>query len=116
LDLLNYHPSVLPVEPGVSDIYIAPRPDMQRIFDLVKAERTKQDAKWGQQNHEARSWMLIAMEEIGEISKAVLEEDFQNYIVELVQTTAVLTAWLENELRKLDTKEISIEDVFHKHD
>lgn len=93
-----------------------PITNMQRIFDLVRSERAKQDAKWGEQNHEGMFWNLIALEEIGEISKAILEKDFTNYIIELVQTTAVLTAWLENELRKLEAKGISIEEVFNKRD
>ena len=50
------------------------------------------------------------MEEFGEVSKAILEGDRQNYIIELIQTSAVLVAWIENELRKLQLKDVKIED------
>lgn len=104
----NYHPS--DVGPNVNDIQILPKSDMQRVFNLIKAERSKQDAKWGEQDHEGMFWNLIAMEEFGEVSKAILEGDRQNYIIELIQTSAVLVAWIENELRKLQLKDVKIED------
>ncbi len=69
-------------------------------IEKVSAERARQDAKWGQQNHEAGKWSLILTEELGEVAKSQLEGDRENYLTELVQAAAVLVAWLECELRK----------------
>lgn len=71
-------------------------PAIQRVI----AERLRQDAKWGEQNHNAGKWSLILMEELGEVAKSQLEGDRANYLTELVQAAAVLVAWLECELRK----------------
>lgn len=44
----------------------------------VIAERTRQDAKWGEQNHDPTVWMGILMEEVGELAQAVNETWFDN--------------------------------------
>lgn len=36
------------------------------VLDDVEAERVRQDAKWGEQNHGRISWAMILAEEIGE--------------------------------------------------
>ena len=64
-------------------------------IDIVK-ERDRQDQKWGLQNHSPARWALILGEEIGEVSKALNENDAQGYKTELVQCAAVLVAMLEN--------------------
>lgn len=46
------------------------------IFDQIQIERIKQDTKWGTQNHDPQWWMNILMEEVGEVSKALLESSF----------------------------------------
>ena len=76
------------------------------VLELVKAERVLQEEKWGKQNHPASWWMVILMEEIGEVAKAYFEfvhtgdvallDVFQ---AELTQSAAVLVAWIENNLR-----------------
>lgn len=86
-----------------------------RAIALVTAERQRQDSKWGEQNHEAPVWSLIATEELGEVAEAALEVLFEGsqavkpkeyvtrrdlYMAELVQLTAVCFAWLECEIRK----------------
>lgn len=92
-----------------------PQPtDFERIAHLIHIERQRQDSKWGQQNHQGPFWTLIALEEFGEVSKALLEGDTDNYILELVQTSAVLVAWLESELRRLSANGIDIENVIEK--
>ena len=59
------------------------------ILTLVKAERLKQIAKWGIQNHSVEKWMCILGEEVGEVNKAVLESDTINLATELVQVIMV---------------------------
>lgn len=85
---------------------------MERATRLIALERARQDAKWGEQNHNGAIWTLIAGEEFGEVSQAQLEVMFkgsqkdsdphprQAYITELIQLAAVCQAWLECELRR----------------
>lgn len=74
----------------------------ERAARLIAAERERQDAKWGQQNHDPATWLLILTEELGEVSKARLEHKPADYILELIQSAAVIVAWLECEVRKVD--------------
>lgn len=67
----------------------------------IAAERQRQDAKWGEQNHQPGQWMLILNEELGEVAKSILENDRANYLVELTQAAAVLVAWIECEQRRM---------------
>ena len=71
------------------------------VIELVRTERIRQDAKWGEQNHDAPLWKLILDEELGEVAKSYLEKDYINYIVELLQSAAVITAWAEAEYRRM---------------
>jgi len=86
--------------------------EVGRAARLIALERARQDAKWGQHNHNGAIWSLIAGEEFGEVAQAQLELQFngsQNkegmhpreaYITELTQLAAVCVAWLECELRR----------------
>jgi NTP pyrophosphatase (non-canonical NTP hydrolase) len=47
-------------------------------LDAVIEERIRQDAKWGEQNHEPLKWLSILMEEVGELALAVNETIFDN--------------------------------------
>ncbi len=75
----------------------------------IDAERVRQDRKWGVQDHDHFMWNTILMEEVGELSEAIL--DLYNVIGksdagvasalghledELIQVGAVAVAWLEN--------------------
>lgn len=62
----------------------------------VLAERQRQDAKWGEQNHPPGTWLVILMEEVGEASQAVLEMDWNSYREEMVQVAAVALAAVES--------------------
>lgn len=70
-----------------------------KILDMIRDEREKQDDKWGEQNHHPLKWMSILMEEVGEASKAILEEDNVNYVDELIQVAAVVVAMIESHQR-----------------
>lgn len=65
------------------------------VLDLITEERGRQDAKWGaNRNLRNVEWLTILMEEIGEVAKAMLED--QNHVRhELIQVAAVAVAWLE---------------------
>lgn len=47
-------------------------------LDAVIAERARQEAKWGQQDHEPALWLGILMEEVGELAQAINETVFDN--------------------------------------
>lgn len=89
---------------------------MKPVFELMAAggalesvakERDRQDAKWGEQNHPLEWWLAILMEEVGELSEALLETHFDNGTdarerggianirKEAVQSAAVLVAMIE---------------------
>ncbi len=70
----------------------------------VLEERARQDLKWGQQSHSEEWWLAILMEEVGELSQAILETHFdngtdlggfENIRKEAVQVAAVAVAMLE---------------------
>jgi hypothetical protein len=74
-------------------------------------ERHRQDGKWGQQNHDAGTWALILLEEIGEWAKAELHARFggpdaNNAHTEAVHMTAVALAVIECMNRKAGAKDI----------
>ncbi len=88
-----------------------------KIFDEVLAERIKQDAQWGEQNHNPAEWCMILGEEVGEVNRAALEHRFETLdekdLVrlrcmrirdELIQVAAVAVAMVEsldrNELKR----------------
>lgn len=54
---------------AVEDLDI--KPDRLMIFSEVNDERKRQDAKWGEQHHHIDEWLLILMEEVGEIAEHV---------------------------------------------
>lgn len=61
----------------------------------VLAERLRQDQEWGaDRDLRDERWFVILMEEMGEIAKSLLEDGAAEY-EELVQSAAVLVAWLE---------------------
>lgn len=51
-------------------------PPTRLVLEQVYAERLRQDAKWGEQNHDPFVWMSILLEECGEAAKAGLELRF----------------------------------------
>jgi len=76
-------------------------------IDAVLAERQRQDAKWGQQNHDPVYWLGILGEEFGELCQAINETVFDNgpeerkkggytnMRAEAVQVAAVAVAFVE---------------------
>lgn len=70
--------------------------DKKKILQLILEERQKQDKKWGEQNHNIYKWLAILGEEVGEVNKAVLEDNYKDVIDELVQIGAVTVAMIES--------------------
>jgi NTP pyrophosphatase (non-canonical NTP hydrolase) len=75
--------------------------DLVAAFQRVADERTRQDllfpGKWKLADDKAMQLKRLAIltEELGEVARAILEEDEVNLTVELVQVAAVAVAWLE---------------------
>ncbi|KKN08330.1 hypothetical protein LCGC14_1057930 [marine sediment metagenome] len=72
--------------------------DRAPTFELdVLEERQRQDEKWGTQRHGGNLWLTILVEEVGEISRVLLEDLGPNLLRrELIQVAAVCRAWVEH--------------------
>ena len=74
---------------------------LQRVLEEVVAERRRQDAKWGEQNHDPFLYGTILMEEVGEFAQAALKARFDegktldNVREEAIQVAAVAVAIVE---------------------
>ncbi len=72
--------------------------DLDRVLDEVRRERRRQDAKWGEQNHDPFHWLSIEGEELGEAMRAANEwwhqhpEHLAEYREEMIQVAAVAVA------------------------
>lgn len=69
------------------------------VLSEVRAERGRQDAKWGEQNHNDFVWGAILGEEVGEAQQQALWLHFEkgegDVRGELIQAAAVIVAWIE---------------------
>jgi NTP pyrophosphatase (non-canonical NTP hydrolase) len=80
---------------------------MKNILDEIKAERIRQNDKFGEQNHDPFKWCVIIGEELGEVNRAVCDAyDWElqsfvteklkgNYRTELIQVAAVAVQMIE---------------------
>lgn len=73
---------------------------VRQVLCEVQIERSLQDAKWGEQNHDDYRWLAIAGEEFGEAAQAALHDEFGGDHAgtlrqELIQAAAVLVAWVQ---------------------
>lgn len=64
--------------------------------EAIAQERIAQDQRWGKQRHTAGDWILILAEELGELSKELLEGDRKASLDEAIQTAAVAQAIVEH--------------------
>lgn len=62
--------------------------------DLISVERDYQLKQWGDQKHSDEKWLAILTEEVGEVAKAILEEDDVELLKEMCQVGAVLESWV----------------------
>jgi len=63
-------------------------------FDMIAAEDIAQREKWGEQEHDACTWLAIIAEEFGEMSKAVLEYQFGDGKLSRIEEEAIQVATL----------------------
>src|SRR5690242_2989099 len=68
------------------------------VLAEVRAERQRQDAKWGQQDFDPFHWLAVEGEELGEANRAANEwwhthpEHLAEYRTEMIQVAAVAVA------------------------
>jgi NTP pyrophosphatase (non-canonical NTP hydrolase) len=69
------------------------------IFDEIRKERDRQDAKWGPlpRNLSDMIWLTVIIEEVGEVAQAILKQDWMNLKDEVIQVIAVCVAYLEDD-------------------
>ena len=75
----------------------------ETVIRQILAECTRQDEKWGEQNHAPMIWLGILAEEFGEAAKEANDWHFrpephhlQNLRTELIQTAAACLAFIES--------------------
>ena len=68
---------------------------MKDPFAEIIAEQSRQLVKWGVQNHDDFYWLGIVVEELGEVSKELIEGNPSEMRKELVQLAACCVSWLE---------------------
>lgn len=73
---------------------------MSKALEAVLAERARQDARWGEQNHDPFTYLTILVEEVGEFAQAALHRQFggpkaDEMHEEAVQVAAVALAIVE---------------------
>lgn len=80
------------------------------VLDEIQQERQRQDAKWGEQNHDPVTWLAILTEEVGEVAEQSLKAASEAtngldvlashhrslYRQEMMQVAAVAIAALES--------------------
>lgn len=65
------------------------------VLNAVRTERRSQDAKWGisrMVTDTPEHWLTILGEEFGEVARAILDGEVDNYQTELIQVAAVAVA------------------------
>jgi len=79
----------------------------EEIFEAINAERDRQDAKFGEQNHRMDMWMCIIGEEYGEAQECVVRllggeggKTWSDFEKEMIQTIAVSVSALESYYRQ----------------
>jgi NTP pyrophosphatase (non-canonical NTP hydrolase) len=69
----------------------------QEIYAWIDEERDSQDLKWGPNRRQnPHTWLSILVEEVGEVAKAILQNNTSGLCEELIQCCAVIIAWLES--------------------
>jgi NTP pyrophosphatase (non-canonical NTP hydrolase) len=100
--LLEFFDASIGSSPDEALAKLLPKGWMFPALESVLEERIRQDAKWGEQNHNPYIYLSILMEEVGELSQAILQSQFggehggdKNVRKEAVHTAAVALAIIE---------------------
>ena len=67
---------------------------MPEICELVREEHRKQFKKWGVQKRTLFEWLCYLTEEVGELAKAIAENEYRNGDIKEVKKEAIQVAAL----------------------
>lgn len=71
--------------------------NMDLILDLIREELRHQEDLWGANRvRDAHLWLVVLGEEYGEVCRASLEHDEQQFISELVDVAAVAISAIQS--------------------
>ena len=80
---------------SVTENFLNELPRAQALEDVLY-ERLRQDELWGDQSgHADERWLVILIEEVGEVARAMYDEDEGHTYEEIIQCAAVCMAWAE---------------------
>lgn len=84
----------------------------EAVINEISNERIRQNEKWGVQRHAYGTWLMILIEEVGEVAQAMQSEkgwgkesDADDLYTELIHVAAVASAIAEQVLEE-KTKEV----------
>ena len=71
---------------------------LEYVIECVRHERARQDILFrdAMETNDHETWLLVAMEELGEVAKSMLERKHVPAYEEIIQTAAVMVAWGES--------------------
>lgn len=94
LDIMQKLASALKV--SLLDLVYSNSEGIHNFRERVAAERDRQRKIWGEQYHHDAVWNTILVKEVGEVAQAILKNEPENMLFELVQVVAVVETWVES--------------------
>ena len=74
-------------------------PAKQFVIEAINRECERQIEIWGEQHHNNLVWLLILLEEVGEVCESIIKFDPAQTNTELIQCVAVIASWLGDDSR-----------------
>ena len=71
------------------------------VLEAVLAERERQDASFGEQNHDDSWWNLLLTQKHGKVTEEIFGYSDTQLFIEIVQTCATYFAWAEAIRRRM---------------
>jgi NTP pyrophosphatase (non-canonical NTP hydrolase) len=91
---------------------------VNNILTSIVRERERQDALWGKpndRNYTHEQWLMVLVEEVGEVAKSIQDGEVENLKEELTQVAAVAIAFLETLPTDLKENEVAkLQEYFER--
>ena len=68
----------------------------EAYLKLVKKERERQEEMHGNRQHWDAEWFILLSEEVGEVAKAIVQDNIPQMRTELIQCAALIESWFKN--------------------
>ena len=78
-----------------SESHSDPAETLNLFHNNITLEKARQKTRWGAQSHPDENWYLMLSEEMGEVGKAIRENDTDTLYTELTRVVAVIESWIE---------------------